>query len=86
MQPSAHPRYRSGTSCPAAGRYQFDGYIDGSLDPTPTPDQLVVALDAGERFPEEVGGPCYWRPQDIERGYDESAAVVEAETGAKEYQ
>lgn len=44
-------RYKTGDKCPIKGRYQFDGYTDGTSYPAPTAEEKVIPLDAGETFP-----------------------------------
>ena len=55
-------RLRSGEICTRAGRYSFDGYLDGSWQPEPKADEMAVRLSAGERFPQipTAGKPCWW--------------------------
>lgn len=66
MTPLIANRYCSGDVCRASGRFRFDGYLDGSLDPAPADHEAFVTLDAGEVFPrvESLGLRCWWVPAD----------------------
>ncbi len=55
-------RFRSGEVCPHAGRYTFDGYVDGTWDPEPPAELQSVRLSLGEHLPRipGTGKPCWW--------------------------
>lgn len=44
-------RFKTGDTCSSPGRYQFDGYLDGSSSPQPTSNEKVIPLDRGDIFP-----------------------------------
>jgi hypothetical protein len=44
-------RYKTGQVCPSKGNYRFDGYTDGTWTPSPTAEEMVIPLDAGDVFP-----------------------------------
>lgn len=56
-------RFRTGQTCVVSGRYQFDGYLDGSSTPSPTLEEREIPLSRNETFPpirsSEKG--CYWK-------------------------
>lgn len=56
-------RYRTGEKCPATGSYAFDGYVDGTSTPAPTPEERQIPLTKGETFPpvRSSGKAAYWR-------------------------
>ena len=55
-------RYRTGETCPATGRYRFDGYLDGTFSPAPTQEEREIPLTRGETFPpiRSTAKACYW--------------------------
>lgn len=57
-------RFRSGDICFTSGRYEFDGYLDGSSEFLPAPEEMEVPLRAGQRFPliPSQWRACYWAP------------------------
>ena len=56
-------RFRTGEVCRESGRYRFDGYIDGTSSPPPTPEEREIPLSRGETFPpiRSSGKACYWK-------------------------
>lgn len=56
-------RFRTGETCPESGRYQFDGYTDGSWQPPPRPSEKEIPISRGEKFPpiRSSGKACYWK-------------------------
>lgn len=44
-------RYKTGQTCETSGRYDFDGYVDGTWSPSPTPEERRIPLSKGETFP-----------------------------------
>ena len=44
-------RFKTGDNCDTTGRYQFDGYTDGTQSPSPTAEEQVIPLDRGDTFP-----------------------------------
>lgn len=43
--------YKTGDKAPRTGRYQFVRYTDGTQSPSPTAEERVITLTAGETFP-----------------------------------
>jgi hypothetical protein len=56
-------RFKTGETCQTTGRYQFDGYVDGSTFPPPTAEERVIPLTRGETFPpiRSSGKACWWK-------------------------
>lgn len=56
-------RFKTGDECPESGRYRFDGYLDGTSTPEPTPEEKVIPLSKGETFPpiRSTGKACWWK-------------------------
>lgn len=56
-------RFRTGETCPESGRYQFDGYTDGSWQPPPHAAEKEIPISRGERFPpiRSSGKACCWK-------------------------
>ena len=56
-------RYKTGDKCVASGKYQFDGYTDGTTTPAPTAEEKVIPLSTGETFPpiKSAKKACYWK-------------------------
>jgi YjzC-like protein len=56
-------RYRTGERCETSGRYDFDGYMDGTSHPAPRPEEKQIPLSHGETFPpiRSSGKACYWK-------------------------
>jgi len=44
-------RYKTGQKADTTGRYEFDGYTDGTNQPPPTANERNIPLSAGETFP-----------------------------------
>lgn len=56
-------RGRTGEECEVSGRYDFDGYLDGTHHPEPRPEEKRIPLAKGNTFPpvRSSGRSCYWR-------------------------
>ncbi len=56
-------RFRTGEVCAESGRYQFDGYLDGSRVPVPTAEEREIPLSRSEKFPpiRSSGKACWWK-------------------------
>lgn len=56
-------RHQSGQVCRVRGQYEFDGYVDGTSDELPDPDEAEVWLVVGQAFPfvSRVNKACYWK-------------------------
>ena len=56
-------RFKTGEESPWHARYRFDGYLDGTWAPSPTPEEQVIELTRGERFPpiRSAGKACWWK-------------------------
>ena len=56
-------RFRTGETCTESGRYDFDGYTDGTWTPSPHSHEQRIALSKGERFPpiRSASKACYWK-------------------------
>jgi len=44
-------RFKTGETCETTGKYQFDGYTDGTYTPAPTAEEKIIPLSRGETFP-----------------------------------
>jgi hypothetical protein len=55
--------YRTGERCPASGRYQFDGYLDGSSTPRPAALEHMISVSKEDVLPpiRSSGKSCWWR-------------------------
>ena len=56
-------RFKTGQQCTSSGRYQFDGYTDGTTTPSPTAEEKIIPLKAGETFPpiRSCNKGCFWK-------------------------
>jgi hypothetical protein len=56
-------RFRTGELSKESGRYQFDGYLDGTRTPAPTAAERQIPLSRGEKFPpiRSAGKSCWWK-------------------------
>lgn len=56
-------RYKTGQQCPTTGRYQFDGYVDGTTWPSPTANEQIIPMDRGDTFPpvHSCNKGAWWR-------------------------
>jgi hypothetical protein len=62
-------RFKSGDICVERGRYEFDGYLDGSSELLPAFEEMEVVLPSGQLFPliRDRSRGCFWqRADDIE--------------------
>ena len=44
-------RKKTGELCRTEGRYAFGGYLDGTLFPRPTAEEMVIPMDRLDTFP-----------------------------------
>lgn len=60
---STKTRWKTGERCVVSGHYQWDGYLDGTRSPQPTPEEREIPLSRGEIFPpiRSCGKACWWR-------------------------
>jgi hypothetical protein len=60
---TATERRRTGEKCEISGRYDFDGYLDGTNYPQPRSDEKRIPLAVHHTFPpiRSAGKGCYWR-------------------------
>jgi len=60
-------RFKTGQKCDTTGSYIFDGYADGSTSPSPTNEERVIPLKAGETFPpvRSTSKAAWWKLQRI---------------------
>lgn len=58
-------RFKTGQTCTTSGSYVFDGYIDGTTWPSPTPEERVIPLNRGDTFPpiRSTSKGAYWKLQ-----------------------
>jgi hypothetical protein len=63
MSTSTSYRGKTGDTAQYTGRYQFDGYTDGTTTPAPTAEERVIPLSRGETFPPVKSSKkaAYWR-------------------------
>ncbi|MFN0134924.1 MAG: hypothetical protein ACKVS9_02275 [Phycisphaerae bacterium] len=61
MQTELQVRYRSGTICTTAGRFEFDGYDEATWQRPSRNDALFIVLKSGDEFP-QIGHACWWIP------------------------
>ena len=56
-------RFMTGQVCGTTGDYDFDGYTDGSMSPTPTSEEKRIPLNAGKPFPPVASSnkTAFWR-------------------------
>jgi hypothetical protein len=62
MSVGSSVRGKTGEVVSVAGRYQFDGYLDGTRWPAPTTDEQVEPFDRGDRFTpiRSCNKGCFW--------------------------
>lgn len=55
-------RGKTGELCSVGGSYKFDGYLDGTRSPAPTPNEQVEPFDRGDRFTpiRSCNKGCFW--------------------------
>ncbi len=72
MATTAH-RCQSGETCRETGSYEFDGFVDGSTNPIPSPEEREVMVASGAPFPTPRGSTkaCFWKPAKEDRDDDE---------------
>lgn len=63
MTTTVTKRYRTGERCEVSGRYDFDGYTDGTRHPEPRPEEKRIPLSVHETFPpiRSSGKGCFWK-------------------------
>jgi hypothetical protein len=44
-------RKKTGEKCEIPGDYAFDGYVDGTRFPKPSPEERTIPMDRGDAFP-----------------------------------
>ena len=56
-------RHRTGETCPVSGVYRFDGYLDGTSNPSPSADEREIPLSKEETFPpiRSTSKACWWK-------------------------
>jgi hypothetical protein len=56
-------RYKTGQTNQESGRFDFDGYLDGTSTPMPLPAERAIPLSKGETFPpiRSAGKACWWK-------------------------
>ena len=54
--------YKTGNKAPFNGTFQFVSYTDGTNYPSPTPEERLIKLTSGERFPpiHSVNKGAWW--------------------------
>ena len=60
-------RFKTGQKCDTTGSYVFDEYVDGTKTPSPTNEERVIPLAAGETFPpvRSHNKAAWWKLQRI---------------------
>ena len=60
-------RFKTSQICDTSGSYVFDGYEDGTSTPAPTPNERVIPMTAGGRFPpvHSCNKSAWWKLQRI---------------------
>lgn len=60
---STKTRFKTGEKSPRRGRFQFDGYLDGTSYPPPTQEERIIELEADETFPpiRSAKKACWWK-------------------------
>jgi hypothetical protein len=60
---TATRRFHTGERCEISGRYDFDGYLDGTRTPTPREEEKRIPVAAPNVFPpiRSAGKGCYWK-------------------------
>lgn len=56
-------RFKTGEKCTKAGKYEFDGYTDGTNLPSPTANERIIPMDYGDTFPpvKSTDKGAWWR-------------------------
>lgn len=56
-------RFKTGETSPYTARFRFDGYLDGTWSPAPTPEEKEIPMDKGDTFPpiRSTAKGCWWR-------------------------
>ena len=62
------PKHKTGEEAPESGTYQYDGPTDDGVTCEPTPEEKVIPLSKGEKFPpiKSCGssGGAFWKLKD----------------------
>ncbi|HEV2295266.1 MAG TPA: hypothetical protein VGR35_15545 [Tepidisphaeraceae bacterium] len=63
MTTTSVTRRRTGEKCDISGRYDFDGYLNGTRYPEPRPEEKRIPAAKNNVFPpiRSTGKGCYWR-------------------------
>ena len=63
MSTATTVRGRTGERCTVSGRYEFDGYTDGTRSPEPRPEERKIPLAINNIFPpiRSSGKGCHWK-------------------------
>lgn len=56
-------RFKTGETSPYKATFRFDGYLDGSWTPAPTPEEKEIPIDKGDTFPpiRSTEKACWWK-------------------------
>jgi len=56
-------RFRSGEKCVESAEFEFDGFLDGSAEQLPAPEEMTICVSTGQPFPGAGpdGKPSFWR-------------------------
>lgn len=63
MSTSTKTRFKTGEKCGLKSTYRFDGYLDGTTTPSPTPEEMEIDLEVGDTFPpiKSCEKACWWK-------------------------
>lgn len=56
-------RFKTGETSPYTATFRFDGYLDGTSTPAPTPEERESPMDVGDTFPpiRSTSKGCWWK-------------------------
>lgn len=76
MYVAMRTRNKTSEICGRTGRYEFDGYLDGSSEQLPALEEMEIYLYAGEVFPmiTKQWRACFWVLSDSPAATDDPAA------------
>ncbi len=61
-------KFKTGEEAPQSGTYEYDGPISDGATCEPTPEEKVIPLSKGEKFPPvkscDKDGGAYWKLKD----------------------
>jgi hypothetical protein len=62
MTTATRVRGKTGEQCQISGKYEFDGYVDGSTLPAPSPAERKEPIAKGNIFPpiRSAKKSCFW--------------------------